>query len=123
MNSFRQTRIRYGTAVLCVLLATLVLSSCGLVLDDERRLDRAQAALADGDYRAAIIDAKTVLLDHPDNARARRLLGSASVAAGDGAGAEKELRRSIDLGTPPGYVIVDLGLALLLQRKFAEITD
>ena len=60
-------------------LALLLMSGCGLAMDNEDRLARGEQAYADGDFRAAIIDAKDVLLDEPDNLRGRLLLGSASV--------------------------------------------
>ena len=89
-------------------LALLIVSGCGLAMSNEDQLDRGEKAFADGDFRAAIIDAKDVLLDEPDNVRGRLLLGRASVKVGDGPSAEKELRRAMQLGTPaadvaPGY--------------------
>ena len=103
--------------------AVLLLTACGLAMSDEDRLDRGEEALASGDFRAAIIDAKDVLRDEPENARGRVLLGRASVAIGDGASAEKELRRAVELGVPYEDVIVYLARGLLQQRKLQEIVD
>ena len=107
--------------ILCI--AALLLSSCGLAMSDEDRLDRAEEALAAEEYRAAIIDAKDVLRGDPENIRGRLLLGRASAAIGDGAAAEKELRRALDLGAAKEDVLVSLARALLQQRKFQEIVD
>lgn len=114
---------RFRPAVLFVALLLLPLSGCGLGLDTEGRIERAEAALAEGEYRAAIIDAKNVLLDEPENVTARVLLGRASVAIGDGASGEKELRRAIELGADKALIIVDFGRALLLQGEFDTILE
>ena len=74
----------------CLIL--LLVSGCGLAMNNEDKLDRGEQAFAEGEYRAAIIDAKDVLLDEPDNVRGRLLLGRASVKVGDGPSAEKELQ-------------------------------
>ena len=71
-------RRTYRTALLFTLTAFLI-SACGLGLDAQDRLDRGQQAYQDGEYRAAVIDAKNVLLEQPDNVAARLLLGHASV--------------------------------------------
>ena len=63
-----------------IALAGLVLAGCGLAMDDEDRLDRAAAAADNGDYRAAIIDARSVLRKQPENLRGRLLLARASLA-------------------------------------------
>ena len=78
-------------------MTVLFVSACGFGLDTEARLERAETALAGGDYRAAIIDAKNILQDEPDNVSARLVLGRASIRIGDGASAEKDLRRALEL--------------------------
>ena len=85
----------------CLIL--LLVSGCGLAMNNEDKLDRGEQAFAEGEYRAAIIDAKDVLLNEPDNVRGRALLGRAAVKVGDGPSAEKELRRFMRANTdfPP----------------------
>lgn len=107
---------KFAIAVLAVHLA-----GCGLAIDNEEKLDRGEEALERGDYRAAIIDFKSVLIDEPENRRARLLLGQASVAVGDGASAEKELRRAVEFGTPVERVAVDLGKSLFLQQRYEAL--
>lgn len=104
-------------------LLLLAMSGCGLAMDNEDRLARGEEAFANGEFRAATIDAKDVLLDEPDNVRGRLLLGRASVEMGDGAAAEKELRRAIDLGTNKIDVAAELGKALVLQGKFEDVLN
>ena len=114
---------RFRPALLWPALAALFLSGCGLGLDTQARIERAETALANGEYRAAIIDAKNVLLDEPENVTARVLLGRASLAVGDAASAEKELRRAIGLGASKGSVVVDLGRALVLLGNYDDVLE
>ena len=106
-----------------VLLLTFTFVGCGLAMSSEDRLDRAERSFNDGDIRAAIIDTKDVLLDEPDNLRGRLLLGRVSVASGDGASAEKELKRAVELGAGEQEVAADLARALLMQGKFSAVFE
>jgi Tfp pilus assembly protein PilF len=92
-------------------------------MDSEDRLDRAEQAIDAGDYRAAIIDAKDVLLKEPENVRGRVLLGRASIRIYDAAAAEKEFRRALELGEDPASVAVDLGRALLVLGQFEQVLE
>jgi putative PEP-CTERM system TPR-repeat lipoprotein len=103
--------------------AALLLAACGLAMSNEDRLDRAEEALVDGDYRAAIIDTKDVLRKEPDNIRARILLGRASIKSNDVVSAEKELTRAIELGVDPSVVAVDLGRALVGIGNFDQALE
>ncbi|HZW59193.1 MAG TPA: tetratricopeptide repeat protein, partial [Woeseiaceae bacterium] len=105
-------------AIVLMLLGTLLVGACGLGMSTEDRLQRAEQSLQSGENRAAIIDAKNVLVDEPENVRARLLLGKAALADGDGATAEKELRRAAELGAAQEDTIAGIARALLLQRKF-----
>ena len=121
MRKARPTIFLGDRSISLWLLLTLFLSSCGLGMNNEVRLQRAQEAFDNGEYRAAIIDSKNVLLDEPENIAARLLLGRASLEVGDGVSAEKELRRAVDLGADYGVVVADLSRALLAQGKFEEV--
>lgn len=112
---------RLRMSLVCLALSSILFASCGLALDSQAKIERGQEAFDNGEYRAAIIDAKAVLQGEPDNLDARLLLGRASVAVGDGAAAEKEFRRALDLGGSRSEVLADLGRALLLQGKFDEV--
>ena len=96
MTTSKTTRrtVAFIPGIVGCLMLSLV-SGCGLAMSNEDRLDRGEEAFAKGDFRAAIIDAKDVLLDEPDNLRGRLLLGRASVEEGDGPSAEKELLRAM----------------------------
>lgn len=101
----------------------LLLTACGLAMSNEDRLDRAEEALSTGDFRAAIIDAKDVLRDEPDNVRGRLLLGRASIKVNDAASAEKELRRALELGVDPADLAVDLGRAMIMLRQYEKVLE
>ena len=92
-------------------------------MNNEDRLDRAEDAIENGDFRAAIIDTKDVLRREPDNLRGRLLLGQASIAVGDGAAAEKEFQWAVELGTPFEDIAVDLARALTQQQKYQQLLD
>ncbi len=113
--------MRQARPTLVLVLVALFMSACGLGMDTPARLDRGQEALAEGEYRAAVIDAKNILLEEPNNMNARLLLGRASVGIGDGVSAEKELRKAVELGTDFSVVIVDIGRAMLQQNKFEDV--
>jgi putative PEP-CTERM system TPR-repeat lipoprotein len=103
------------------LLLVLLIGACGLAVDNEARLERGETAFANQDYRAAIVDAKEVLREEPRNIRGRLLLGRASLEIGDGAAAEKELRRAVELGANAPDSYVPIARAMLLQGKFEEV--
>ena len=92
-------------------------------MSDEDRLDRGEQALAEGEFQAAIIDAKDVLRSEPRNVRGRVLLGRASLAAGDPAGAEKEFRRALELGAPIGQIVVPMARSILAQNRSQDVID
>jgi predicted Zn-dependent protease len=82
-----------------LLISVLVLgalSACGLLLDDEARLERARQAYAAGDVAGAVVDLKTLLQETPDNIDARLLLGETLVKAGDLEAARSEFGRSVE---------------------------
>src|SRR5210317_722209 len=106
-----------------MLLVFGLMSACGLAMDNQDRLDRAQDAYEDGDFQAAVIDVKNVLQEEPDNAEARVLLGRASLRANDPEAAEKEFRRALDLNVPLQVVAIDLGQAMLRLGQFNEILN
>jgi len=111
----------------CLILMALFVAACGIGMDAQARVERGQQAFDEGNYQAAIIDARNVLQDEPDNISARILLGRALIEIADGVTAEKEIRRAISLGAALDDTTVYLGRALLVQGKFrnviAEITE
>lgn len=103
--------------VLCASLA-----ACGGE-SSETLVKQAQQSLATGDRKAAIIQLKSAIQEDAKNAEARFALGKLYVDMGDGASAEKELRRALELGLARERALVPLGHALLLQREFDKLLE
>jgi putative PEP-CTERM system TPR-repeat lipoprotein len=103
---------------------TLGLSGCD-VLDSRTDADhvaRARELRDKGDLNGSIIELKNALQKNPENAEARSFLGRVYVERGDGAAAEKELRRAIELyGAKKADLRLSLAEALSLQGKNQEI--
>ena len=100
-----------------ILLAVLATSAA---MAGATRLEKANALFEQGKYRASEIELKNLLRDDPGVAGGRLLLGRIYLKAGNGAAAEKELRRASDLGAEPKLWRLDLAESLLLQGKFGE---
>ena len=98
------------------ILAALILSIAVTACQNESASDLIRSAReyeAKGDLQAAIIQLKNAVQKQPDNAEARLLLGRASLAAGDAASAEKDLRRALKNGATPDQVDPWLAQAML----------
>lgn len=103
-----------------VSFALFALAGCGLGPSEETRMGNARENLAAHDYRAAMIELKSVLQDNPKNSEARLLLGEAYLPLGDGASAQKELLRAQTLGVNGAKISIQLARAFLQQNKLDE---
>lgn len=102
----------------------LFIGGCGEgAMSPEQHLERAGAALEQGEVRTAVIELKNALQVAPDNRDARRLLGETYARYGDGASAEKELRRAVELGASELDVQPWLARALFLQGELQPISE
>ncbi len=119
MRSQSRTAKILSLSLACLLLA----GGCSKPLTDAEYLARAEAAREKGDRRTAVIELKNALRQNPRNIEARRLLGMLYLESGDGAAAEKELRRAIELGLAKDAVALPLAEALQRQGKNQEILD
>ena len=75
---------------MCVLL---LLVGCDRFASPETRVERADAAMAAGNYGVAVVELKNALQKKPDFDRAHLLLAEAALWLGDARGAEQELGR------------------------------
>ncbi|MPZ45394.1 MAG: PEP-CTERM system TPR-repeat protein PrsT [Betaproteobacteria bacterium] len=107
------------------LLIALALVSCGGANPDQQ-LEAAKARAAKGELAAAVIELKSLLQEHPEHAESRLYLGLIYSETGDYHGAEKELRRALELRIEPARVLPTLGKVLVLQgdarKVLAEIS-
>lgn len=81
---------------------------------------RAEQALDKGEYRAAIIDLKSLVQAEPANAGARALLARALLEAGDMREGEVEAQKARDLGAESGQTLVADCRLLLMQTAFDQ---
>ncbi|MEM7804278.1 MAG: XrtA/PEP-CTERM system TPR-repeat protein PrsT [Pseudomonadota bacterium] len=116
----RQTGIRRLGQGLC-LAVVIAVAGCGV--DDAGRMERANAAFDAGDFRAAAIDARAVLQKDSSNLEARLLLARSALNVGDGASAEKEFRRALELGLTLDDVGLELARSVGLQQNFQALLD
>lgn len=110
-------------------LATMVAAlSTGLVAckkqeSSETLVAHAKQYQQKGDMNAAMIQLKNALQANPDDAEARFLLASAYIENGDGAAAEKEIRRAISLKYASDKTAPVLARALLGQGQSQKALD
>ncbi|WP_317705224.1 XrtA/PEP-CTERM system TPR-repeat protein PrsT [Methylomarinovum caldicuralii] len=100
-----------------------LLCSCSQSLTDTEHLARAKQFREKGELRTSMIELKEALQQNPNNIEARRLLGTIYLALGNGAAAEKELRRAVDLGLAREAILLPLAEALQLQGRNQKILD
>ncbi len=114
-------KIDRKTIILAVVLA-LTMSCAKQDMSDVAHLGKAREYLQQNKHRAAIIELKNALQKNPANKEARLLLGKEYLLQGNGASAEKELRRAGELGAGDQIKAL-LAQALLQQGKYQAVID
>ncbi len=108
--------------VLTLLFVYGTIFSSGVYADKKQDLlTEAQQYLEKSEWRAGIIQLKNALKEDPEFVAARLLLGKTYIQLGDGAGAEKELRRARKYGASLAQWGAPLAEAYLLQRKSSDL--
>lgn len=98
------------------------LAGCGDIgMSDQDYVARAKEYQDKRELRSAVIDLKSALEKNDRNAEARLLLGRIYLEVENGAAAEKELRRAMELSIPVSELGPDIAQALLLQGKNDEV--
>ena len=97
----------------------VLVAACGSAAPEDL-LRLARTALEAGEFRTAEIHAKNLLQQAPNDAEARMLLGEISLAAGDAAAAEQNLRIAASLGADAATLQLPLLRSLIVQGKNAE---
>jgi putative PEP-CTERM system TPR-repeat lipoprotein len=115
--------LRYPTIILTLSILTFFGVGCSADLTDSEYLARAQASYDEGEFSSTVIDLKNSLSKNPNNAQARVLLGKTYLLFGQGAEAEKELTRALELGLDRSSILPYLAKALLLQGEFERLLD
>lgn len=102
---------------------TLALAACEANYTAEEHLRRTQEAEARGDVAASLIELKNAAQKDPKNAQARLMLARHYLDAGQGAEAEKELKRARELGQDWEGLKPLYADALLQQGEFQRVLD
>lgn len=107
-----------------LLLVLPYISACGQVeLTSAEYVTKAQDYFDNDEYKAAVISLKNALLKDPDNLEARWLMARAAIEIGDGAAAEKEIGRAIDLGLSMQAAQPVQIKAIFLQGDFERVIE
>lgn len=104
-------------------LLALALTACEPNYTAEEHIARAQAAERKGDTQAVLIELKNAAQKDPRNAQARVLLAQHYVKAGQGADAEKEIKRALELGHGIEGLKPLYADALLQQGLYQRVLD
>ncbi|MDQ2696456.1 MAG: PEP-CTERM system TPR-repeat protein PrsT, partial [Pseudomonadota bacterium] len=112
-----------GRVRLFAILLALLRQTASSASQADKFVDEARAYLEQGKLNASVIQLKNALQKDPANLQARFLLGQVYLRIGDGASAEKEIRRARELGLERGQWLVPLTRALLLQGQQKRAID
>ncbi len=116
INTFSMQTI----VLVSIAMATLLLSGCGENETPENMLQKAIDLRTSGKINSSIIELKNLLQNDPNNTNARIEIARTYLAIDDGASAEKEILRTVELGhvTPTAELL--LARAFLFQNKNKE---
>ena len=103
------------------LVFLILCAGCQPTLDE--RLALARNHVAEGNYRASIIELKNVLRETPSNAEARGLLAQSFYQLADFPAAIGEFERALELGGHSTEMWIGLGESLLRSGGSAEALD
>jgi len=119
------TKHPVALAIALAFASSAALSGCdhSANLTEEEHIQRAKDFEAKGDLKTSIIELKNVIQKNPDNPQARFLLGQVYLKTGQGAEAEKELRRAKTLGMGADSLMPLIGEALILQNEYKQLLD
>ncbi len=118
------SRSRLFSIIALLLLVLPYMSACGQAeLTSAEYVTKAQDYFDNDEYKAAVISLKNALLKDPDNLEARWLMARAAIEIGDGAAAEKEIGRAIDLGLSMQAAQPLQIKAVFLQSDFERVIE
>ncbi len=123
-NRCCDTRDPWLPAWIPALALTLTLAACGqATYSVEQHLERGAGFLDEGNLQAASIEFRNALQRDPESAEGRFRLGLLLLRSGDGAGAERELRRAIERGWDPTEARLPMLRALLMQARYGRVME
>lgn len=116
-HSVIHSKIKQGLALLICMLVW----ACTPDTTDLDHLQQAKQFHEQNQWRAAMIELKNALQKNPQNLEARQMLGMLYLDIGEGAPAEKELRRVAESAGSPGSIAAPIARAMLLQRQHEKL--
>ena len=122
MSHREKKAISAATVASTVALCTAI-SACHWNQSAEALMEEARQYQQKGDDKSAIIQLKNAVQKSPENGEARFMLAGAYLDFGDGASAEKEVRKAMSLGIKADRTIEILGHALLQQNQPQKVLD
>lgn len=99
----------------------IVLSACGENKSAESYIADGQVLLEEKDYNKAIIQLKNAVKMAPKDTQARMLLGKAYLKLGNYISAEKELKKSVELGIEINKVAESLVQVMSKMNEFEDV--
>ena len=102
-----------------IALAAFALTSCGALLTNHYRIERAQREMQAGEWQGAAFDLRTVVRKDPHNAKAWVLLARLSLDAADANGAQSALQHALAAGAK-GPQVEDLQARIWLANDQAK---
>ncbi|KGJ98163.1 XrtA/PEP-CTERM system TPR-repeat protein PrsT [Thalassotalea sp. ND16A] len=106
-----------------LLITSLLLFSCNNSKSADEYLRTGQSAIADKNYKIAVIELKNALLQQPNLAEARFLLGTSYFFSEQLPAARKELQRALELGVDPNKVMTFLLRIDIFLGKLEFVED
>lgn len=107
--------------MLCVALISIVVTACNPDKTDIEYIEQAKLYRDSGELAKSGIELKNALRVNPENSEARRLLGMLYLVIGNGEGAEKELRRALELKISYQAVALPILQAVYMQRDYKRM--
>jgi len=121
INSTSNQRLAVTRLVTLLVVVFGLLAGCSKDLSEKQYIERAKDLQDKGNLRGSVIELKNALRRNPDSLEGRWMLGNIYLDIGDGASAEKELKRAGKLGIPAATVRVPLARAYLFQGQFDRV--
>jgi len=111
---------RYARLLLLAVVSAAVLPGC-IRKSPDQLLTEARDYTAEGDYRTASIQLRTLLKREPDHLDGMLMLAEVALKGGNPALAERNYRRAAELGAPPERTWAGRMEALLLLGRYDDV--
>jgi putative PEP-CTERM system TPR-repeat lipoprotein len=113
--------MKFSNKLIITMAVAFSLAACSPQKTSDEYLQSAQQSIVANDDASAIIAIKNAIRINRENAEARFLLGDLYLRQGEAVSAEKELKKSLDLGEQLNKVLPKLLKTLNLQDKHEEV--